>query len=206
MLKLHGRLRSNYYNAVKAVLIEKQIDFEEVIQPVPPPEQYLALSPTGKIPCLETEHGPLTEAAVIIEYLEAVYPEHPLSPADPFAKAKMFELMKHMELYVEWAARRGYGVLRGEGTAEHDKQEVGERLSKATTELNPMLSFSPWIMGETFTAADIYAYYMFVYAALSAKANADMDLWAALPGSEEWLTQIKAHPTMQRVIDEAKNG
>lgn len=206
MLKLHGRLRSNYYNAVKAVLIEKALPFEEVIEPVPPTDAYLALSPTGKIPCLETEHGSLTEAAVIIEYLEAAYPEHPISPADPFAKAKMYELMKHLELYIEWAARRGYGVLRGTEVTEHDRAEVAERMHTASKDLQPLLSFSPWIMGTEFCAADIYAYYMLVYAALSAKANAEMDLWAALPGSQHWLEQIKTRPSMQRVMQEAKAG
>ena len=48
MLMLHGRPRSNYYNAVKAILIEKGIEFEEVIETLPPTEEFLKLSPMSK--------------------------------------------------------------------------------------------------------------------------------------------------------------
>ncbi len=46
---LHGRPRSNYYNAVKATLIEKGIEFEEVIETLPPTEEFLKLSPMSKV-------------------------------------------------------------------------------------------------------------------------------------------------------------
>ena len=54
MLVLHGRPRSNYYNAVKALLIEKGIEFEEVLETVPPSDAFLELSPMSKVPCLAT--------------------------------------------------------------------------------------------------------------------------------------------------------
>ena len=61
MLTLHGRARSNYYNAVKAILIEKGVAFEEAEEGLPPSEAFLAMSPMAKIPCLVTPSGPLTE-------------------------------------------------------------------------------------------------------------------------------------------------
>ena len=71
MLRLHGFSSSNYYNVVKLALLEKGAEFEEVVVytgagPDYRPE-YLDRSPLGKVPCLETEHGFLTESRCIIE-------------------------------------------------------------------------------------------------------------------------------------------
>ena len=101
MLRLHGRARSNYYNAVKAVMIEKGLEFEEVKEPVPPTSEFLSLSPMAKIPCLVTDKGPLTETTAILDYLEDVYPDVSMRPSDPFQRAKFAEVNKSLELYVE---------------------------------------------------------------------------------------------------------
>ena len=53
-IKLYGMPLSNYYNIVKAVLIEKGILFEEVLVKPNQEAEYLAKSPMGKVPCIET--------------------------------------------------------------------------------------------------------------------------------------------------------
>ncbi len=52
------------------------------------PDWFLAISPYGKVPVLR--HGDVTlhESAMINEYLEDVFPEHPLLPCDPAARAR----------------------------------------------------------------------------------------------------------------------
>lgn len=204
MLKLHGRPRSNYYNAVKAVLIEKDIPFEEVIEPLPPTPEFLAISPMSKVPCLVTEHGPLTETTAIIEYLEDTHPHTPLAPSDPYQRAKLRELCKSLELYIEWVARRGYGVLRGETVSEHDQAAVRAGLEQSTAAITQLVEFDPWIAGAELTYADFFGYFMLIYAAMSAKANADMDLFAAIPGSKEWYAKVGERPSMQTVLADAK--
>lgn len=57
MLKLHGFAVSNYYNMVKLALLEKGLPFEEVLFVPNQTQQALAISPRGKVPVLETEHG-----------------------------------------------------------------------------------------------------------------------------------------------------
>ena len=47
MIKLYGLRMSNYYSLVKAVLIEKGLDFEEVKAPPTQKEDNLARSPMG---------------------------------------------------------------------------------------------------------------------------------------------------------------
>jgi len=106
MLKLHGFAVSNYFNMVRMVLAAKGIDYE-LVQTFPSQdENWLSMSPMGKVPCLETEHGALAETAVIIEYLEDMFPERPLLPGDPFARARVRQMMHTLELYIELPARR----------------------------------------------------------------------------------------------------
>lgn len=202
-MQLHGRPRSNYYNAVKAVLIEKGIEFDEVLEPLPPRPEFLQLSPMAKIPCLVTDRGPLTETGTILDYLEDVHPSVPMLPADPFDRAKVRELCKSLELYIEWLARRGYGTLRGEVVAEHDKAAIKKGLTQSIAAINTRTAFSPWIAGDTFTYADIFGYFMLVYARLSAKANANIDLLGEITGSAGWFERVAARPSMQRVLADA---
>ena len=204
MLKLHGRTRSNYYNAVKVILIERDIPFEEVIEPVPPTEAFLSLSPMAKIPCLVTDDGPITETTAIIDYLEASFSDNPLGGSTPYEQAKQHELAKTLELYVEWLARRGYGFLRGQDVAEADKEAIKAGLGQAIGAVSHLASFSPWICGDALTWVDFFGYFMVVYARLSAEANAGIDLLGEIPGAAEWFARVEARESMQRVLADAK--
>ncbi len=94
MLKLHGSSISNYTNMVKQCLIEKGIEFEQIDDRPSQEDDFLAISPMGKIPCLETPDGFLIETAAILDYLEGVYPQPPMLPADAFAKARAKGIMR----------------------------------------------------------------------------------------------------------------
>ena len=87
MITLHGFSASNYYNVVKYVLLYKDIPYEEHVI-YSGGDEWLEVSPVGKVPAITTEDGHhLSETTVICDYLEAVYPDRPLYPADPVARA-----------------------------------------------------------------------------------------------------------------------
>src|SRR6185503_17257558 len=120
MLKVCGFRISNYHNKVLIALHEKGIPFEEdsSVKPSQKPE-YLALSPMGKVPYLEVDGARLIESEVILEYLEDAYPQKPLLPKDPLARAKVRELNTVIELHLELVVRRLYsGVFFGGTTSE----------------------------------------------------------------------------------------
>lgn len=52
-----------------------------------PPDWFSAISPLGKVPVLLVDGKPLFESAVILEYVDEVYPPS-LHPADPLQKAQ----------------------------------------------------------------------------------------------------------------------
>ena len=109
MLTLCGFPISNYYNKVKLVLLEKGLPFEEqLVMTRSTDEAVLACSPLGKIPFLRTPQGALCESQVIVDWLEAAYPEPALVPSDPFEAAKVRELATFVDLHLQVVARDLY--------------------------------------------------------------------------------------------------
>ena len=80
MIKLYGLRMSNYYSLVKAVMIEKGLEFEEVKAPPTQKEDNLARSPMGKMPSIEINGKYLSESLAIVSYLERIQPEPALLP------------------------------------------------------------------------------------------------------------------------------
>lgn len=51
---------------------------------------YLNINPSGRAPTLITDSGDaITESAAIVEYLEELYPQHPLIGTEPISRAKV---------------------------------------------------------------------------------------------------------------------
>src|SRR5210317_1143552 len=162
MIKLHGFSSSNYYNVPKLALLEKGIEFEEVVSytgvgPTYKPE-YLDKSPLGKVPALETSEGFISESRAILEYIERAFPEPSLLPASPFGVGKVQELSQFIELYFELVARRLIPNLLG-GTEPDPTvlSEVETSINKAVAALPKLSNFEQFAYGDQFTLADIAA-------------------------------------------------
>ena len=208
MINLCGFAVSNYYNKTKLVLLEKGIEFtEEEVFPSQD-EALLQRSPLGKIPFLETEQGNLTESQVILEYLEEAYPDKPLYPADSFERAKCRELIQHLELNIELHARRLYKeAFFGGSVSEEIKQEVKERLEIGLKGLARLAKFSPFIAGQTYTAADCVAWLHFFMISLTCQKIYGVDLVAQyIPTLANYMQLIETRPAAQKVAAERAAG
>src|SRR6185369_9168731 len=94
-------------------------------------DEYVALSPMGKVPYAEIDGTRVCESEVILEYLEDAYPQKPLLPKDPLARAKVRELVTVLELHLELVVRRLYpGAFFGMTTSDSTKQSVEKDLAK----------------------------------------------------------------------------
>ncbi len=200
MIKLYGAPLSNYYNMVKTALIEKGIEYEAVMQPPSQEDDYRAKSAMGKIPCIESERGFLAETSAILDHLEEIRPEPALLPPDPYARAKVRELSRSLELYIELVARRGYGALRGNDPSDDVKAEIKRDLERGVGAIKRLAKFSPWIAGDTFTYADLVGYFAFFLGNMSAKANADTDLLAAIPGAQAWFDKVGERGSVKQAL------
>ena len=200
MYKLYGFCASNYYNMVKLALMEKGLKFEEILSPPSQEETYLVRSPMGKVPCLETDEGPLIETSVILDYLEDISGGSSFYPSDAYEKAKVKELIKSTELYLELVARRLLGeVFFGAPVNEDLRVEVKADLEKGIIALNKLLKFEPYAAGENYTYADIMLYYSVTLSMAVAKQALNLNLIDLMPGVGEWMKMMNKNPLIQQV-------
>jgi glutathione S-transferase len=157
----------------------------------------------GKVPCIETDAGFLSESSAILELLEEIQPTPPLLPADPFARAKVRELMRVCELYIELAGRRHYGeIFFGGPRSEAAFDEVKPVMENGLSALRQLGAFAPHIAGVEFTYADIVAAYSFCYAAPVAQAIYGWDIIAEVPGLKESIDATHARDVGVKVATE----
>ncbi len=188
MLVLCGSPISNYYNKVKLALLEKGVAFSE--EYVGTGEDVLGASPLAKIPFVRTEQGPLCESQAILEYLEAAYPQPPLLPADPFAAAKVRELLIFVDLHLELVARELYPkAFFGGSVSEGNAARVRKLLERNIAAFKRLARFSPFIAGDRFTQADCAAWSSLPLVAMATKAVYGEDLLAA--GGVDWKPYVR---------------
>lgn len=206
MLKICGFRVSNYHNKVLISLYEKGIAFEEDcnIRPSQDPA-YLALSPMGKVPYAEIDGERVCESEVILEYLEDKYPEKPLLPQDPLARAKVRELVTVIELHLELVARRLYGAAFFGGTiSDGAKGAVEKDLAKGVRAFTALAKFDPFVAGKALSLADCAAAVHLPLVSLSTKIVCGRDFLADLPQVKPYLKMLNERPAFARVAADRK--
>lgn len=207
MLRLCGFPASNYYNKVKLALLEKGIPFEEETVFSAGTDEFLALSPMGKVPFLRTPDGALAESQAILEYLEDVFPQPALYPGDAMARAKCRELIHVMELYLEWAARRLYPAAFFGGSASEDtRKEVYSALQRGVKAFARVVRFSPFAAGPALTHADCAAVAHLPVVSSTTRAIYGEDMLAGVPGVKDYLAMMGQRPHVVAVNQARKAG
>ena len=177
MVKLHGVSSSTYFSSAKAAFLEKNVPFEEVTVFPSQNDTVLAASHMGKVPWIEVDGEILTETNVIYDYLEDISPEPRLYPIDPWKRAKVKELIRVIELYFDTPARRHIGaVYFGQEVDPSAKEQVRPAIENGLRALNHLALFSPYIAGDTFTFADITAYFMLNFTQMHTTKIYDWDM------------------------------
>jgi len=206
-LQLCGFSLSNYYNKVKFALLEKGIPFEEVlVMTHSHDEAVLNATPLGKVPFIRTPAGTLCESQVILDYLEAAYPTPALLPSDPFAAAKVRELIQFIELHLELVARELYPqAFFGGQVSEGTQKRALKLLTANVSGFKRLAKFAPYVAGDRFTAADCAAFVSLPLVAMASKIVLGEDLLAA--GGVDWKPYIKRigeRPAAQKVAADRK--
>jgi glutathione S-transferase len=204
MLTLHGFSSSNYYNVAKLALLEKEIPFRESLVYTGANESYrpdyLKMSPLGKVPCLETPDGFITESRCIVDYLEQAYPENPLYPQATFERAKVLELTQYIDLYLELPARR---VLRNAFSRKPPPESVATEVRSAVENgaraLRSLARFDAFLLSDRFTAADVAGILHFPVVRFLTKSVLDCDPLGDVPGLTAYLDRMEERPAVKRV-------
>lgn len=207
MITLCGFAVSNYFNVVKQLLLEKQIPYtEERIMTRSKDDAVLSASPLGKVPFIRTPHGPLCETAVILDYLEAQFPAHPLMPGDAFAAAKVRELCTFINLHLELVARDLYpAVFFGSSVSDEQKEKTRKQLVRNIEAFKRLVKFAPYVGGESFTLADCVAFNNLPLIGMASKGAYGEDLLlAAGVDYKPYMKLVGERASSQQVVAERK--
>lgn len=183
----------------------KGIEYEAVTTYPNQTPEYLSIVPTGKVPALETAEGMLIETNVIFDYLEEISPNVPLIAGTPYEKARIRELMKMVELYVELPARRCHTeAFWGVPVHEVTKKEVKRALLNGMQAISRAASFSPYLAGDKLSAADIFFLYSLDLASGVAKKLYNIDLLAEAPGAKALVEKLNAMPEVKAIAKDKR--
>ena len=204
MLTLCGFSASNYYNKVKLALLEKEVPFQEKLVWVDRSPALLEKSPLGKVPYFEIGDKVLFESQVMLEYVEAAYPQKPLLPSDAFEAARIRELIQYMELHLELVARELYAeAFFGGKISDETKLRVQKLLKRTIAAFGRIAKFSPYIAGDQFTMADCAAIVHLPMVGMATKAIYGEDMMADYP-VRDYLKLVGERPTVQQVTADRK--
>lgn len=135
MFVLHHGWKSSASRRVRLCLAEKGLKFESVIVNLAKMEhhtpEYLALNPNGVIPLLVLPDGrSLYESSTICEYLDETFPEPPLRPADPYARAEMRNWIRHVDERIGNLIVFNWKHSIQKMASQWSDEELAERLKK----------------------------------------------------------------------------
>ena len=204
MLTLCGFSASNYYNKVKLALLEKEVPFAEKLFWVDRSPALLEKSPLGKVPFFEIGDKVLFESQVMLDYVEAMYPQKPLLPADPFEAARIRQLIQYIELHLELVARELYAeAFFGGKISDETKTRTQKLLKRNIAALGRVAKFSPYIAGDEFTMADCAAVVHFPLIGMATKAMYGEDMMTDYP-VRDYVKLLGERATVQKVTADRK--
>jgi glutathione S-transferase len=171
------------------LLKEKKVDFDiAYINLDEPPEWFLALSPTGKVPVLEVGGKVLFESAIIGEYLDEVNPPslHPIAPLEKAQTRAWMEFtsplyMAFFKLMMSNTKEAGANVIL-------DANKQLETLDKIKVN-------APWFNGDNFSMMDISIAPLFMRLAFL-KQHFNLDLLDGRKNLQAWSEQLLARESV----------
>lgn len=155
---------------------------------------YLAINPAGSTPALVTDHGILTENAVIMGHIAHAYPEAGLAAGPTsFDYSKMQSLNGWLSSSLHPAIGK---VLFSRPPLEGEARtaQIDLALSKFDVAEHHLVK-GPWAMGEQYTVADGY---LSVFTRWARQAGI-LDK-TRYPRLNDHLDKVQARPAVQRVL------
>ena len=142
-------------------LHESGLDFEPVLASTKTHRladgtDYHSINPLGYVPLLELADGTrLTEVAAILQYIADQVPASNLAP--PAGTLARYQLMAWLN-FVATELHKGFSPLFSKDTPDNYKPIAKEHLMQRLAWVDAQLQDRPFLMGETFSVADLYLF------------------------------------------------
>ena len=209
MLRLYHVPLSPFCRKVRLTLAEKRLEVELVEERYwEGSAEFLRRNPAGKVPVLRMDGRMLAESQAICEYLDELYPDAPLMPADPAGRYEVrrlcawFDDSFHREVTVNLLYERLNKKLMGEGYPDSTKIKIGAKRIKFHMDYMAwLLEHRRWLAGNSLTLADFAA-----AAHLSSLDYINDVDWERVPAVREWYAIIKSRPAFRPLLADQVPG
>ncbi len=183
-------------------LIQTTIDMDK-----PRPPEQLALNPNGWVPVLIWGDKAMYECAAITIFLADRYPEFGLAPVtDEDDRGTYLQTLVYFSNSVQNAFQLNYYPDRFADTPEDEASAMARgcrRLRETWGIINDQIGDKQWILGERFSAADLYLFMLTTWLA-PARGQPRVE---EFPNVHRVAKQVVKRPSIQKVYEQwIRNG
>ena len=157
-MKLISSLTSPFGRKARAVLLEKKLSFQLVVEnPWLPDSPVAGFNPLGKVPVLVLEDGvSVFDSRVIVEYLDHLTPVAHLIPAEPRNRMTV----RGIEALADGVTEAGVLIFMERKRSTEQQSADWLTLQEKTVfrgleALSEALGENPWFLGNSMTLADV---------------------------------------------------
>ncbi len=161
--------------------------------------EHLARHPFGRVPAVEHGDFALYETQAVLRYVDRLYPDPALTPADPRLAARMDQLAGVNDWYLMPQVGVPIGfpkVIAPRLGFPADTSKVAEAMPKARVcigEIARLLGGQSFLAGEALSLADLMIAPML---SLLMECEEGRELMAPHPALRAWLQRMEARPSM----------
>ncbi len=188
MLTVHGDIRSGNCLKVRWLLDRMGLDYQwietDVMSGVTRRADFLKMNPAGQLPTLVLADGrALAQSnAILVHMAEG----SEWIPADPFARAKMFEwLFWEQYSHEPYIAVARFQRTLGGKAAEEIEPRLMERGRAALARMEAALTEADWLAGDGPTIADLA---LVAYTRVAPEGGFDLQPW---PTVRAWIGRVE---------------
>jgi glutathione S-transferase len=156
-------------------------------------EDFERINPKGYVPTLVLDNGEvLTEGTAIVQYLADLKPESGLAPANgTLPRYRLQEMLG----YINSELHKNYSSLFNPDTPETARAERKAYLLRRYQFIENTLAKQPWLLGEQFTAADVY---LFTITSWAGHVGLDLSRFTALAAFQQL---VASRPAVQAALE-----
>jgi maleylacetoacetate isomerase len=162
-MKLYTYFRSSTSYRVRIALNLKGLSYDPVFVNLLKGEQhdpaYTDVNPHGRVPSLDLGDVRLIQSPAVLEYLDEVYPEPPLLPADPVKRAQVRAVCAIIGCDIHPLNNSGT-LAYLKGPLGHDQAAIdawyAHWVRQGLDAVEQLIAPGPFAFGERVTLADIY--------------------------------------------------
>ncbi len=157
-------------------------------------DDYLAVNPHGYVPALVLDDGVvLTEASVVVQYLADLKAGSGMMPA---AGTQERYRVQQWLAFIATELHKAFGPFFRPNVPEETKAAGREHIARRLRAVNDALAAGPFLLGDTFTAADAY-----LWVVLRWLPAAGIDL-ADYANASRFAAAVAARPAAVRSLQE----